>query len=125
DGIRDFHVTGVQTCALPIFGSPAAVVPPSVGSLAALAASQPASAGEDHPFVSPDSPSESLPADGSAFLNQSDSTAAKIGRYSSSSASSGEVRTVGSRPVSSSPNEPARGSPGHPPVSGPMGSGQD
>src|SRR5690606_39729391 len=21
DGIRDFHVTGVQTCALPIFGS--------------------------------------------------------------------------------------------------------
>src|SRR5690606_41573240 len=22
DGIRDFHVTGVQTCALPIFGSP-------------------------------------------------------------------------------------------------------
>src|SRR5207302_5541763 len=23
DGIRDFHVTGVQTCALPIFRSPA------------------------------------------------------------------------------------------------------
>src|SRR5690606_40451453 len=23
DGIRDFHVTGVQTCALPIFGTPA------------------------------------------------------------------------------------------------------
>src|SRR5690606_40703844 len=23
DGIRDFHVTGVQTCALPISGSPA------------------------------------------------------------------------------------------------------
>src|SRR5690606_39821739 len=22
DGIRDFHVTGVQTCALPIFSSP-------------------------------------------------------------------------------------------------------
>src|SRR5436309_10639964 len=22
DGIRDFHVTGVQTCALPIFGLP-------------------------------------------------------------------------------------------------------
>src|SRR5690606_40378746 len=22
DGIRDFHVTGVQTCALPIYGSP-------------------------------------------------------------------------------------------------------
>src|SRR5690606_40560701 len=22
DGIRDFHVTGVQTCALPIFGYP-------------------------------------------------------------------------------------------------------
>src|SRR5690606_39284308 len=22
DGIRDFHVTGVQTCALPIFGEP-------------------------------------------------------------------------------------------------------
>src|SRR5690606_39971125 len=22
DGIRDFHVTGVQTCALPIFGPP-------------------------------------------------------------------------------------------------------
>src|SRR5690606_41035155 len=24
DGIRDFHVTGVQTCALPILGVPAA-----------------------------------------------------------------------------------------------------
>src|SRR5690606_39644463 len=24
DGIRDFHVTGVQTCALPIWGGPAA-----------------------------------------------------------------------------------------------------
>src|SRR5690606_40851375 len=24
DGIRDFHVTGVQTCALPIFSLPAA-----------------------------------------------------------------------------------------------------
>src|SRR5690606_40101560 len=23
DGIRDFHVTGVQTCALPIFAAPA------------------------------------------------------------------------------------------------------
>src|SRR5690606_40690953 len=22
DGIRDFHVTGVQTCALPIYGDP-------------------------------------------------------------------------------------------------------
>src|SRR5215475_15358542 len=25
DGIRDFHVTGVQTCALPIFGNPSPV----------------------------------------------------------------------------------------------------
>src|SRR5690606_39460484 len=24
DGIRDFHVTGVQTCALPIYSSPSA-----------------------------------------------------------------------------------------------------
>src|SRR5690606_40717412 len=25
DGIRDFHVTGVQTCALPIYASPATI----------------------------------------------------------------------------------------------------
>src|SRR5690606_40320294 len=25
DGIRDFHVTGVQTCALPIYFDPAAI----------------------------------------------------------------------------------------------------
>src|SRR5690606_39371477 len=29
DGIRDFHVTGVQTCALPISGPPTAVGYPS------------------------------------------------------------------------------------------------
>src|SRR5690606_39705390 len=35
DGIRDFHVTGVQTCALPIFTIPLGVVVAlSVGSLA-------------------------------------------------------------------------------------------
>src|SRR5690606_40871324 len=41
DGIRDFHVTGVQTCALPISGSPrrpaplaAGPVPPVLGSAA-------------------------------------------------------------------------------------------
>src|SRR5690606_40299203 len=28
DGIRDFHVTGVQTCALPIYFSPASRVAP-------------------------------------------------------------------------------------------------
>src|SRR5690606_40110969 len=28
DGIRDFHVTGVQTCALPISLSPATLTPP-------------------------------------------------------------------------------------------------
>src|SRR5690606_39831174 len=27
DGIRDFHVTGVQTCALPILRQPPAAVP--------------------------------------------------------------------------------------------------
>src|SRR5690606_39830621 len=27
EGIRDFHVTGVQTCALPIFGAPMGVEP--------------------------------------------------------------------------------------------------
>src|SRR5690606_41062818 len=27
DGIRDFHVTGVQTCALPIWGKPVAFEP--------------------------------------------------------------------------------------------------
>src|SRR5690606_40085011 len=30
DGIRDFHVTGVQTCALPIFHGPRAAVLPAV-----------------------------------------------------------------------------------------------
>src|SRR5690606_40294764 len=30
DGIRDFHVTGVQTCALPIFGR--LLLSPSVGA---------------------------------------------------------------------------------------------
>src|SRR5690606_40768779 len=28
DGIRDFHVTGVQTCALPILSLPISTVPP-------------------------------------------------------------------------------------------------
>src|SRR5690606_41052028 len=26
DGVRDFHVTGVQTCALPIFNPPSALM---------------------------------------------------------------------------------------------------
>src|SRR5690606_39662524 len=34
DGIRDFHVTGVQTCALPIWPSPAAAASGSRGSCA-------------------------------------------------------------------------------------------
>src|SRR5207302_2545288 len=29
DGIRDFHVTGVQTCALPIFGTTSRRKPPA------------------------------------------------------------------------------------------------
>src|SRR5690606_40197652 len=33
DGIRDFHVTGVQTCALPIWGADAL---PSVGAAVVL-----------------------------------------------------------------------------------------
>src|SRR5690606_40336432 len=37
DGIRDFHVTGVQTCALPIFDS-AAISPAFLESAAELAA---------------------------------------------------------------------------------------
>src|SRR5690606_9770245 len=31
DGIRDFHVTGVQTCALPIFLFPGVVIPITAG----------------------------------------------------------------------------------------------
>src|SRR5690606_40112788 len=30
DGIRDFHVTGVQTCALPILAAYAATLPPDL-----------------------------------------------------------------------------------------------
>src|SRR5690606_39738920 len=39
DGIRDFHVTGVQTCALPIFGlfNPAPSFMGIVGELVAAA----------------------------------------------------------------------------------------
>src|SRR5690606_39325554 len=32
DGIRDFHVTGVQTCALPIFVIAGMEAPPNLGS---------------------------------------------------------------------------------------------
>src|SRR5690606_40752171 len=31
DGIRDFHVTGVQTCALPIFSDEQGVAPAAAG----------------------------------------------------------------------------------------------
>src|SRR5690606_39474106 len=37
DGIRDFHVTGVQTCALPISAAMSAVVGPPSRSRAAMA----------------------------------------------------------------------------------------
>src|SRR5690606_39445480 len=33
DGIRDFHVTGVQTCALPIFGRRALIRNSLIGAL--------------------------------------------------------------------------------------------
>src|SRR5690606_41202235 len=33
DGIRDFHVTGVQTCALPIFWQPALALLTCIGVL--------------------------------------------------------------------------------------------
>src|SRR5690606_39351186 len=36
DGIRDFHVTGVQTCALPILVTVPLVIPPVVGGVALL-----------------------------------------------------------------------------------------
>src|SRR5690606_41287585 len=36
DGIRDFHVTGVQTCALPIFAVTTAEVTDRKGALQAL-----------------------------------------------------------------------------------------
>src|SRR5690606_37438892 len=35
DGIRDFHVTGVQTCALPIFAKPARMKPRDIAELIA------------------------------------------------------------------------------------------
>src|SRR4051812_15095164 len=69
-------------------GRPEEVMPPSEGSAAACAACQPTSAGDDHAFDSSgsawSSPSPFLATGGAARLNQSDSTAAKIGRYSSS-----------------------------------------
>src|SRR5690606_40719628 len=33
DGIRDFHVTGVQTCALPIWGVSGVATPSTLGAL--------------------------------------------------------------------------------------------
>src|SRR5690606_40189808 len=36
DGIRDFHVTGVQTCALPISSGPASATWPISSSVAGL-----------------------------------------------------------------------------------------
>src|SRR5690606_39785581 len=36
DGIRDFHVTGVQTCALPIFDHITQLLPPAGGSVDVL-----------------------------------------------------------------------------------------
>src|SRR5690606_41587177 len=36
DGIRDFHVTGVQTCALPISFTTIAALPDHVGETATL-----------------------------------------------------------------------------------------
>src|SRR3712207_7363073 len=36
DGIRDIGVTGVQTCALPIFGTPWVLVPPHPGITSAM-----------------------------------------------------------------------------------------
>src|SRR5690606_39550397 len=38
DGIRDFHVTGVQTCALPIFDGREVQVPKGTGLVEAAAA---------------------------------------------------------------------------------------
>src|SRR5690606_40437185 len=37
DGIRDFHVTGVQTCALPILKLDAIAFPDRTGTLASIA----------------------------------------------------------------------------------------
>src|SRR5690606_40275614 len=38
DGIRDFHVTGVQTCALPIFSSGTLLAAVGLGAVPATAA---------------------------------------------------------------------------------------
>src|SRR5690606_39757697 len=54
DGIRDFHVTGVQTCALPIFSSRSPELWPSAVALSKLASSsifKPVSSGGDGKFA--------------------------------------------------------------------------
>src|SRR5690606_9580224 len=43
DGIRAFHVTGVQTCALPISDAPVPAVAPPAGASGAFPCSAPAS----------------------------------------------------------------------------------
>src|SRR5690606_40619360 len=50
DGIRDFHVTGVQTCALPICRQPGAAEDPALpgGGLALSGLQQPDPEGRAH-----------------------------------------------------------------------------
>src|SRR5690606_39638647 len=76
DGIRDFHVTGVQTCALPIFGrSPQRGV-----ALAVLVADvQPAVAPLEHPLARPVGPVQVQGAGGVGALRLAEG---EIGRAS-------------------------------------------
>src|SRR5256885_8676337 len=74
DGIRDYKVTGVQTCALPIFTS--------VGSLYGMSPLRLASAALDRGRSNVSSASPTIPAHSSRGLGRRPLTAVKIGRAS-------------------------------------------
>src|SRR5690606_39502238 len=84
DGIRDFHVTGVQTCALPIWGADrsataAATLVRSRPCAARIAAASPAGS---RPRTNPETPSWTRPPVSLPSVTTAGSPVAKIGRAS-------------------------------------------